>query len=63
MSALLFPTQQLRCSGFEGIISARNIKGTPKVLTNVKDKYYTSPYFNLKSILLRRQSHNPNSYN
>ena len=39
MSALLFPTQQLRCSGFEGIFSARNIKGTPKVLTNVKDKF------------------------
>ena len=39
MSALLFPTQQLRCSGFEGIFSARNVKGTPKVLTNVKDKF------------------------
>ena len=39
MSALLFPTQQLRCSGFEGIFSARNIKGTPKVLTNVRDKF------------------------
>ena len=39
MSALLFPTQQLRCSGFEGIFSARNIKGTPKVLTNVNDKF------------------------
>lgn len=39
MSALLFPTQQLRCSGFEGIISARNIKGTPKVWTNVNDNF------------------------